>query len=146
MAIGQLAAALRGAITALMAAVDALEGRAPPVVAASEQNVSSTSLPAATPPHACDRDAEDVRGVGGLPDSVESFECWGKTILEFGKHKGSTYVEVANQWPSYLDWIRSHCQDTTVPETKDFVEWIRSYDKKTNMAKYPKSNKPRRTK
>ena len=80
-----------------------------------------------------------------LPEGIASLEQWSQTQLDFGKHKGLSYKAVYRQLPSYINWIRTHCEDSKNPEMQDFLAWIQLQDQQPQRPKmtFPNSMKTR---
>ena len=149
-AIRQVAAALM----ALVAVLSALVERSEPAVARhpvestspSESDDEGSRLPTFLD-EKCNHDDLPPQAQG-LPDGVPTSELWGRTLLEFGKFKGSSYQDTAKKHPEYIAWIKAHCAQSTVAVTRDFHAWIIHEEKRMKKSEmmFPGSFQHRRFK
>lgn len=66
-----------------------------------------------------------------FPPDIRSMDAWGATVLEFGKHAGKTYLQVAQDpdLQSYGTWCRKHLTKAPGKDvSSDFGCYLRAYD------------------
>ena len=69
-----------------------------------------------------------------LPPGIHTMQEWGRTLLQFGKYKctntfySDLYQSSEHEKMTYVDWVRTHVQDSSSPEFKDFAQYVSSMD------------------
>ena len=70
-----------------------------------------------------------------LPEGVSGFHEWGRTVIDFGKLRGSntSYIEAVQNkdLKSYMDWRRSHLSPTSKTSkgpSADFAAYLTAYE------------------